>query len=313
MLPHIKRPTTTASLDFQVRQSKKKWLRRKWSPKATIKRICRPLPIFLCILTSVLFAAMGSFYGVMINSMDLGNASHQLGGGFWRKENNRLEQKLASRITQRGALEIAPNGSLVMPTHQLQTKLGALHNKFASIRNKAEHDSEAENTRGSAPEAVRRASAPLAFRASKPQAQGSIGQNIAQGQGPRSEAGVEFVCDGGRKRINTGKVNDDYCDCEDGSDELKTSACADTMFECTADPIDARRFFSVPSSRVNDGVCDCCDGQDELANPSLQCPNRCAKPVLERRGLGGRTGARWEGRKASVSLFESEAGKRRPH
>lgn len=297
----------------QVRQSKKKWLRRKWSPKATLKRICRPLPIFLCILISVLFAAMGSFYGVMINSMDLGNASHQQGGGFWRKENNRLEQKLASRITQRGSLEIAPNGSLVMPTHQLQTKLGALHNKFASIRNKAELDSEAENTMGVAPEAVKRASAPLAFRASEQRAQGRLGQNIAKKQGPQLEAGVEFVCDGGRKRINTGKVNDDYCDCEDGSDELQTSACADTMFECTADPIDAKRFFTVPSSRVNDGVCDCCDGQDEVANPSLHCPNRCAKPVLERRGLGGSTGTRWEGRKASVSLFESQAAKARPH
>ena len=70
--------------------------------------------------------------------------------------------------------------------------------------------------------------------------------------------------------IPASRVEDDYCDCPDGADEVKTSACAGlvpnvvaTTFECTrfAEDVEPLKLFS---SRVGDGVCDCCDGADEM-------------------------------------------------
>eukprot|EP00802_Teleaulax_amphioxeia_P031363 Tamp_34559.p1 GENE.Tamp_34559~~Tamp_34559.p1 ORF type:complete len:127 (-),score=13.01 Tamp_34559:132-512(-) len=122
-----------------------------------------------------------------------------------------------------------------------------------------------------------------------------------------------FKCDQGLVVLPVSKVNDDYCDCEDGSDELGTSACANNRFECTGDKMSGGKFYSIFSSRVNDGVCDCCDGQDEKQNPLLSCPNRCQLAPQKRRGQGGIEGSRWMGRKASFSLFQGPAAKKRPH
>ncbi|KAJ8965406.1 hypothetical protein NQ314_004158 [Rhamnusium bicolor] len=69
-----------------------------------------------------------------------------------------------------------------------------------------------------------------------------------------------------QKKIDFKKINDNYCDCLDGSDEPGTNACSNGIFYCTDQVVTKRFSKSVPSSKVNDGICDCCDGSDEWEN-----------------------------------------------
>jgi len=78
-------------------------------------------------------------------------------------------------------------------------------------------------------------------------------------------------CLDGLKQIPWAFVNDDSCDCPDGSDEPGTGACLNTTFYCRNE---GHIGATIPSSRVNDGLCEkeCCDGSDERSG---FCPNLC--------------------------------------
>ncbi|KAJ4873369.1 Glucosidase 2 subunit beta [Raphanus sativus] len=81
----------------------------------------------------------------------------------------------------------------------------------------------------------------------------------------------EIKCKDGSKRFTIAQLNDDFCDCPDGTDEPGTSACPNGKFYCRNAGHSPLVLFS---SRVNDGICDCCDGSDEYGG-NVTCPNTC--------------------------------------
>lgn len=89
--------------------------------------------------------------------------------------------------------------------------------------------------------------------------------------------GNSFRCIKSGELIPFEDLNDDYCDCLDGSDEPGTSACGFV----SAQPNTVTGFWcrnaghlpqTISATLVDDGICDCCDGTDEKDG---NCKNIC--------------------------------------
>ncbi|CAI5956307.1 unnamed protein product [Closterium sp. NIES-65] len=91
-------------------------------------------------------------------------------------------------------------------------------------------------------------------------------------------SGEVFSCRDGSRKLHISRVNDDFCDCPDGTDEPGTSACPNSSFYCRNRGHNPLSLFS---SRVNDGICVAStDEPGTSACPnSSYCRNRGHNPL----------------------------------
>ncbi|RYC84715.1 hypothetical protein BFJ63_vAg12381 [Fusarium oxysporum f. sp. narcissi] len=138
--------------------------------------------------------------------------------------------------------------------------------------------------------------------------------SVPRGVGPEFAShyqGDEFSCiTNAAIKLSLERVNDNTCDCPDGSDEPGTAACANLdplspeqplvgSISGTTNTTNALPGFwcenkghigmYVPFLYVNDGVCDyelCCDGSEEYGGVGgVKCENKCAEIGKEYRRL----------------------------
>lgn len=106
--------------------------------------------------------------------------------------------------------------------------------------------------------------------------------NKARGIDPKDLAyfqGDSIWCKDGSKSFPRERLNDNFCDCPDGTDEPGTSACPASKYYCRNTRSAPKLVFA---SRVNDGICDCCDGSDEYEK-RVNCANTCGGAIKEPR------------------------------
>ncbi|CAJ1978853.1 unnamed protein product [Sphenostylis stenocarpa] len=103
-------------------------------------------------------------------------------------------------------------------------------------------------------------------------------------------------CKDGSKSFSRDRLNDNFCDCPDGTDEPGTSACPAAKFYCRN--LGSKPLFIV-SSHVNDHFCDCCDGSDEH-DGIICCPNTCVmggnaeSTISHCKPKASKKGVKWE-------------------
>ncbi|PNY25183.1 Glucosidase 2 subunit beta [Tolypocladium capitatum] len=142
-------------------------------------------------------------------------------------------------------------------------------------------------------------------------AAGSLPRGVSPEFASYYEGKSEFACiTDASTKLSLSRVNDNTCDCPDGSDEPGTAACAHIDPLSPQQPLpgspsgstDAQNALPgfwcvnkghigsyVPFSYVNDGACDydlCCDGSEEFSGVGgVKCENRCAEIGKEHRRL----------------------------
>ncbi|GJN06304.1 hypothetical protein PR202_ga24020 [Eleusine coracana subsp. coracana] len=141
-------------------------------------------------------------------------------------------------------------------------------------------------------------SPPSRFLPLCPSLDAAFDRSVVAGADEAYYKGGVIKCRDGSGRFTRDKLNDDFCDCPDGTDEPGnpfillwgcssewTSACPEGKFYCKNA---GHTPITIFSSRVNDGICgkrigcsnsvpsyllDCCDGSDEYDN--VTCKNTC--------------------------------------
>uniref|UniRef100_H3B8W2 PRKCSH beta subunit of glucosidase II n=1 Tax=Latimeria chalumnae TaxID=7897 RepID=H3B8W2_LATCH len=89
-----------------------------------------------------------------------------------------------------------------------------------------------------------------------------------------------FTCLDGSRTISADRVNDDYCDCRDGSDEPDSIMCTGKQ-HCTFVSYQ-EIFLPAKNAVVNEAFCYCCDTTDEY-NSGAVCKNTCKEMGLRER------------------------------
>lgn len=139
-------------------------------------------------------------------------------------------------------------------------------------------------------------------------------------------------------KLSLSQVNDNSCDCPDGSDEPGTAACAKIDPLSPQQPLPGSASGTtnttnslpgfwcankghigsyVPFSYVNDGVCDydlCCDGSEEYSGKGgVKCANKCSEIGKEYRKLEAEKRGKQEraGKKRQTMIVEAAEIRRR--
>jgi len=168
-------------------------------------------------------------------------------------------------------------------------------------------------------------------------AAGSLPRGVGPEFASHYQSKDEFACITNTAiKLSLSQVNDNTCECPDGSDEPGTAACANIDPLSPPQPLPGSPSGStntthalpgfwcaneghigayVPFSYVNDGVCDydlCCDGTEEFGG-RVKCENKCASIGKEYRRLEAEKRSKMEraGKKRKTMAKEARELRRR--